>query len=138
MEGTPMYNFSVKSVIHDYEVQFIDNLKQSIDSVLKEGDYIIIDNIVKDLYKEHLQEALDTHKFIGIDANETTKSYQGVEPVIEELIQNGFRKNHRLVAIGGGITQDVTAFISSIMYRGVSWIFYPTTLLAQGDSWVVG
>jgi 3-dehydroquinate synthase len=50
------------------------------------------------------------------------------------LIDNGFRKNHRLVAVGGGITQDVTAFIASILYRGVSWLFFPTTLLAQGDS----
>ncbi|WP_150081661.1 AroB-related putative sugar phosphate phospholyase (cyclizing) [Chlorobium limicola] len=134
MGDIQMYNFKVTSIIHDYEVHFIDSLKQSIDSVLMEGDYIIIDNIVKDLYDEYLQDALDTHKFIGIDANEKTKSYQGVESVIEELIQNGFRKNHRLVAIGGGITQDVTAFISSIMYRGVNWIFYPTTMLAQGDS----
>lgn len=39
-----------------------------------------------------------------------------------------------MIAIGGGITQDVTAFISSIMYRGVNWLFFPTTLLAQGDS----
>ena len=55
-------------------------------------------------------------------------------PVIQHLIDNGFRKNHRLFGIGGGITQDITAFTSSIMYRGVDWLFYPTTLLAQGDS----
>ena len=50
------------------------------------------------------------------------------------LIEKGFRKNHRLIAVGGGITQDVTAFIASILYRGVQWYFFPTTLLAQGDS----
>lgn len=42
--------------------------------------------------------------------------------------------NHRLVAIGGGITQDVTAFIASVLYRGVGWIFVPTNLLSQCDS----
>ncbi|MCP5049642.1 MAG: 3-dehydroquinate synthase, partial [bacterium] len=62
------------------------------------------------------------------------KSYQGSIPIIENLIEKGFRKNHRLIAVGGGVTQDVTAFTASIMYRGVSWLFYPTTLLAQGDS----
>ena len=50
------------------------------------------------------------------------------------MIEKGFRKNHRLIAVGGGITQDVTAFIASILYRGVQWYFFPTTLLAQGDS----
>ena len=129
-----MYNFTVKSIIHDYEVLFIDDLKSALDSELCEGDYIIIDNKVKKLYDEHLKDALQSHSFIGIDATENQKSYQGIIPVIQELIENGFRKNHRLVAIGGGIVQDVTAFISSIMYRGVKWLFFPSTLLSQGDS----
>ena len=50
------------------------------------------------------------------------------------MINCGFRKNHRLIGIGGGIIQDITAFIASIMYRGVDWFLFPTTLLAQGDS----
>ena len=32
------------------------------------------------------------------------------------------------------ITQDTTAFMASILYRGVDWYFFPTSLLAQGDS----
>jgi len=134
MEDLPMYNFKVKSIIHDYEVKFIDNLEVTLGSVLKEGDFIIIDNKVKKLYSSFLEKSLQNNPHIGIDATEPQKSYQGIIPIIEQLIENGFRKNHRLIAIGGGITQDVTAFISSIMYRGVNWIFFPTTLLAQGDS----
>lgn len=129
-----MYNFKVKSIIHDYEVKFIDNVKKTLEEELCEGDFIIIDNNVKMLYSEMLEDALKNYAHIGIDAIEPQKSYQGIIPVIEHLIENGFRKNHRLIAIGGGITQDITAFISSIMYRGVSWLFLPTTLLAQGDS----
>ena len=129
-----MSDFSVKSIIHDYEVLFIEDTKSILLETLKEGDYIIIDNKIKKLYANQLQSVLDSNKFIGIDANETQKSYQGIIPVIQELIDGGFRKNHRLVAVGGGITQDVTAFISSIMYRGVNWFFFPTTLLAQCDS----
>ncbi len=134
MEGFQMYNFKVKSVIHDYEVQFIDNVKTTLEQNLIEGDFIIIDNKVKELYPTALGEILNSYVFIGIDASEPQKSYQGIIPIIQYLIENGFRKNHRLIAIGGGITQDVTAFISSIMYRGVGWLFFPTTLLAQGDS----
>ncbi|NHZ85202.1 MAG: 3-dehydroquinate synthase [Planctomycetia bacterium] len=134
MEGLQTYNFKVKSIIHDYEVQFIDNVKKTLEEELCEGDFIIIDNKVKTLYYETLEESLNTYSHIGIDATETQKSYQEIIPIIQHLIDNGFRKNHRLIAIGGGITQDVTAFISSIMYRGVSWLFLPTTLLAQGDS----
>lgn len=129
-----MYNFSVKSSIHDYEVLFIENTKKTLQEVLKKGDVIIIDKKVEELYEEELSEALDSYYHISIDATEQQKSYQGAMPVIQDLIDKGFRKNHRLIAIGGGITQDLTAFMSSILYRGVDWFFFPTSLLAQGDS----
>lgn len=134
MAASQSYNFTVKSNIHDYEVHFINDVKATLASELKDGDFIIIDNKVKALYPEWFEEALDNYNYIGIDASEPQKSYQEVEPVINTLIENGFRKNHRLIAVGGGITQDVTAFIASILYRGVQWYFFPTTLLAQGDS----
>jgi len=129
-----MYNFNIKSIVHDYDVQFIDNLSVTLKENLKDGDFIIIDNNVKRLYADDVNDLLVQYSHIGIDANEGQKSYQGIIPIIENLIENGFRKNHRLIAIGGGITQDITAFVSSIMYRGVSWVFFPSTLLAQGDS----
>jgi 3-dehydroquinate synthase len=134
MEGTPLYNFSIKSQIHDYDVQFVDNLIETLAKELIGNDFLIIDNKVRELYSKQLDDVLEKYQFIGIDATEQQKSYEGLIPIIQSLIENGYRKNHRLVAIGGGITQDVTAFIASIMYRGVNWLFFPSTLLAQGDS----
>ncbi len=129
-----MYNFKISSVVNDYDVSFVDTFSTILTEILLEGDVIIIDSKVRKLYSKQLDTILAQVKHIIIDANEKQKSYQGLIPIIEELINGGFRKNHRLIAIGGGITQDITAFISSIMYRGVDWIFFPTTLLAQGDS----
>lgn len=129
-----MYNFTVKSVVHDYDVQFISNTNEVLNEELKEGDVLIIDKNIKRLYADVLEDVLNKFKHIEVEAIEPNKSYQGVMPIMNNLIENGFRKNHRLIAIGGGITQDITAFIASIMYRGVSWYFFPTSLLAQGDS----
>lgn len=126
-------SFIVKSSIQDYEVHLIDSLVASLNEIYRDGDYIIVDNRVAQLNAD-LEEALEGKKVIRIDALEKTKSYEGVIPFIQELITNGFKRNNRLFAIGGGITQDVTAYIASILYRGVGWIFFPTTLLAQGDS----
>jgi len=39
-----------------------------------------------------------------------------------------------MISIGGGIVQDITGFAASTIYRGINWIFVPTTLLAQSDS----
>jgi len=134
MEGIQLSNFIVKSSIHDYEVMFINDLKVALKENVLNDDFIIVDNKIIDLYGSIIKEVLVVNNLICINANETQKSYEGIIPVIKQLIDNGFRKNNRLVAIGGGITQDVTAFISSIMYRGVNWIYFPTTLLAQCDS----
>ncbi len=129
-----MRDFTVKSIVHDYEVRFIEAAKHTLIQELELGDVIIIDNKVKANYSQLISGVNKEHVIIGIDADERQKSYQGLIPIIEKLIGRGFRKNHRLIGIGGGITQDITAFISSIMYRGVEWLFFPTTLLAQGDS----
>jgi len=129
-----MHNFTIKSTYRSYEVRFIEDTERILTDELKEGDFIIIDNNIVRLYQSTLKHILGNCRYYGIDATEYQKSYEGLIPVIDHLIRNDFKKNHRLIAIGGGITQDVTAFIASILYRGVSWIFFPTTLLAQGDS----
>jgi 3-dehydroquinate synthase len=129
-----MYNFKVKSKVHDYEVQFINDTATTLKNELKDGDIVIIDEKVKRLYADELDIVLTNNKTITIEANEKNKSYRGLIPIIEYLIDSGFRKNYRLFGIGGGIIQDITAFTASIIYRGVDWVFFPTTLLAQGDS----
>ncbi len=134
MEDIQVYDFHVKSRINDYSVYFRDNIKEILLKEAKEGDFFVIDSKVKSLYEEIFKEILNSHNCFEIDANETMKSYEGTIPVIDSLIRNGFKKKNRLFAIGGGITQDVTSFIASVLYRGVEWMFIPTSLLAQGDS----
>lgn len=133
MEDTQIFDFTVKSSIHDYSVNFISDFRDHLKNNLVVGDYIIIDNNILKIFKDDLK-ILENYNYIKIDANENQKSYEGLIPIIDSLINNGFKKNHRLIAIGGGITQDVTSFIASTLYRGVHWVFYPTSLLAQGDS----
>ena len=134
MEVLPVLDFTIKSSVHDYEVKFTENVPHVLKNVIRDGDVVIIDNKVKDLYPDLLKDSNNKINVICVDAREDHKSYERLIPIIQELINNGFRKNHRLIGIGGGIIQDITAFTASIMYRGVKWIFFPTTLLAQGDS----
>jgi len=127
-------DFIIKSIIHDYTVEFIDDTFDILNKEIKEGDVTIIDNKILELYPNIKDTLSYCSLLIGIDAMEKQKSYESLIPVINRLIESGFRKNNRLIAIGGGITQDITAFTASILYRGVEWLFFPTTLLAQGDS----
>ena len=117
-----MLDFKVKSRINDYHVYFINNALNIINEQTNDGDYIIIDRSIIENNNNYTKE-IKTENIIIIDANEKIKSYEGIIPIIFKLINSGFKKNNRLIAVGGGITQDLTAFISSILYRGVKWVF---------------
>ena len=134
MVDLQVLDFKVKSIIHDNEVNFINDFPTIIEKEIRNGDVVIMDQKIKELYPSITATIPENNLLIIIEAHEKQKSYEGLIPIINKLISGGFRKNHRLIGIGGGITQDITAFIASIMYRGVEWIFFPTTLLAQGDS----
>lgn len=134
MEDLQMSNIlSIKSSFGGYEVEFCDDIALILSKIIKKGDFIIIDQQIAD--KPDLKPFIVARKeIIIIEASENAKSYEGVIPVIDKLIRGGFKKNNTLIAFGGGVTQDITSFIASILYRGVGWIFFPTTLLAQADS----
>lgn len=129
---------TIKSSIRNYEVFFSTSLSDSLKCTLLPDDVLIVDRKVFSHLAEQAQNIIVDHKHIFIDATEDQKNYIALTPVIEQVIKNKFRKNNRLIAIGGGITQDISGFIASIMYRGVEWLFFPTTLLAQADSCIGG
>jgi len=107
----------------------------SLQDLLSRGvcHYLVDANVAR-LYPEQLHAVLDHPHTLVIEATEENKSIQKVVPVIEKLVANRARRDHILVAIGGGIIQDITCFIASTLLRGMMWRFLPTTLLAQADS----
>ncbi len=122
----------VNSQVQSYQVFFTKRTKQNLEDELLEGDIIILDKIIYERYPL-LFDKID-NKFILIEASEKAKTYNEIELIIYQIVEMGFRKNNKLIAIGGGITQDITSFIAFIIYRGVDWIFFPTNLLSQCDS----
>jgi 3-dehydroquinate synthase len=117
-----------------YTVVF-DNTLLSDPARLFEGEpHFLIDANVARLYASSLQTILDHPNAIIIEATEENKSIEKIIPVLERLVLNKVRRDHTLVAIGGGIIQDITCFIASTLLRGIPWRFVPTTLLAQADS----
>jgi 3-dehydroquinate synthase len=129
MEGLHVLN--IKSHSCDYCVE-IDNQIKTNGKIPSLGTHFVIDKKVYETLPDELK--LSLFNVVLIEANEQTKSYQGIEPIIVELLQQNLRRDSTLVAIGGGITQDITCFIAATFMRGIKWAFVPTTLLAQADS----
>lgn len=125
---------SIKSHRGLYSVLFDDRLLTKSEQLVTGQPHFVVDANVARLYADRLQPVLDHPRAVVIEATEENKSIERVVPVIERLVANKARRDHALVAIGGGIIQDITCFIASTLLRGMTWKFVPTTLLAQADS----
>lgn len=109
-----------------------------LETGLRKNEFLIIDAAVSKLYREVLGSSLNSHAVLCIEATEENKSLEKMSDYCLALIRQGIKRGDLLVAVGGGIIQDITAFIAAVLFRGMSWRFYPTTLLAQADSCIGG
>ena len=130
-----MFDFmEIKSGKGVYRVEFDETSFTKAGPFLDGEVHIIIDSNLVDLYPNLMAELIKHHRIIVIEANENSKAISEVLPVIEQLLNNGVRRGHTLLAIGGGVIQDIVCFISSVLFRGLDWKFIPTTLVSQADS----
>jgi len=125
---------SIKSRFRNYEVNFINDFAETIKQTYIENTFFIIDKKLAELYKDATNGISLKYDILFIEAIEENKTLDYCQTVIGTLIEKNIRKDSMLIGIGGGVIQDITAFVSSILYRGIRWNFYPTTLLAQADS----
>ena len=121
----------IKSMFREYQVLFVEDFTVPL---REEEGFFIIDSKIYEIYENVLADILSDNQILLITASEEKKTLEGCKRIIETLVERNIRKNHTLIAIGGGIIQDITSFIASILFRGIKWSFYPTTLLAQADS----
>tara|TARA_Y100000590_G_scaffold199112_1_gene226170 strand:+ start:2893 stop:4005 length:1113 start_codon:yes stop_codon:yes gene_type:complete len=101
---------------------------------------IICDNkIPKTLFKK-LINSLKKYdlKIYKLSANEKTKNLAVANKIIENLLKNNFNRSDCVIAFGGGILGDLSAFISNLTKRGLKFVNIPTTLLAQVDASIGG
>ena len=94
----------------------------------------IVDQNIAHKYDKRLDNILNSQKVLIIEATEENKSLDKFPAYVESLVKLKVKRGQKLVAIGGGIIQDITCFVATTMMRGLPWVFYPTTLLAQCDS----
>ena len=101
---------------------------------------LIIDNkIPKKFINEIIKSLKNKEKTIYyFNASEKNKSIASINKILDLLLKKNFHRNDCVISIGGGITGDVSGFVSSMFKRGIKFINIPTTLLAQIDSSIGG
>lgn len=89
---------------------------------------------VTDILKNKCKELIS----ITFDAGEENKTLDTVKMIYEKLILAKFDRKDLLIALGGGVTGDITGYAAATYLRGIDFVQIPTSLLAQVDSSIGG
>jgi 3-dehydroquinate synthase len=101
---------------------------------------IVSDQTVWAALGTRLQAGLGEIKAVPIilPAGEETKSWAGLQSVVDALLAHSLERQDHVIAFGGGVVGDLAGFASAIVNRGCHFVQIPTSLLAQVDSSVGG
>lgn len=125
---------TIHSNVRDYTVHFQDSaafIEQF--SRFPQRLFVIDENVWRHYGNGALACIPESDRML-FAVSEERKGLESVMEIYDRLMERAAKKNMTLISIGGGIVQDVTGFVASTLYRGLNWVFVPTTLLAQSDS----
>ena len=136
----------VKTKSKTYPIYFGNNIVNKAGWLIKKNlpnvkkICIISDNKLPKLLLKKLIKSLKKYelKIYKLSASERTKSFKVANKIIEQLLNDNFNKSDCVIAMGGGVLGDLSAFISNLTKRGLKFINIPTTLLAQADASIGG
>ena len=140
-------NIVTVSASKTYEVQIGHGLLPSLGekaAALCKGRTacIVSDDTVAALYEKTARKSLENAGFTVFTYvfphGERSKSGENFLKLLSFLAQNHLTRADLLVALGGGVTGDLTGFAAACYLRGISCIQVPTTVLAMVDSSVGG
>ena len=76
--------------------------------------------------------------FLFVPDGERAKSFKELQKLYTQLLENRFERGSLIIGFGGGVVGDLAGFVAATFLRGVAFVQYPTTLLAQVDSSIGG
>ena len=104
--------------------------------------FIVSNTTVAPLYAKTLTNTLTqlgkTVRLLELPDGESSKDWQHLQLIFDELLAHGADRQSMIVALGGGVVGDMAGFGAASFMRGIRFIQVPTTLLAQVDSSVGG
>lgn len=128
----------IQSATKKYEVSIHSSLDPVKDMAVDEKTFVVIDKQVYELYCGQLFQNIPQDRLYLLEATEVNKVLDTALDICERMTSIPAKRNAKLISLGGGIVQDVTGFAANILYRGIHWTFFPTTLLASCDSCIGG
>lgn len=129
-------SYSNQTVDVFIENHLIDHIQDYLNQ--EEHYFIITDQIVASKYLDSIIKQIAHYDLFILSSGELSKNFDDVKKIITHLMAANIQKKDYLLALGGGVVGDITAFVASIYKRGVKFIAIPTTLTSQVDSCLGG
>jgi len=133
---------------HCYNIELQYSFDELADSLKKLGMSdrricIVSDSNVDALYGQTVQQLLLDGEFSSVfrfvfPAGEEHKTLDVITDLYEFLIQHSFDRSDVLLALGGGVTGDMTGYAAATYLRGIRFVQIPTSLLSMVDSSIGG
>ena len=136
----------VRTKSKTYPIYFGSNVLSKAGKIIKKNlphvkkICIIADNKLPKFFLRKLTKSLKNYnlKIFKLTASEKIKNLKVANRIIEKLLIDNFNRSDCVIALGGGVLGDLSAFISNLTKRGLKFINIPTTLLAQVDASIGG
>ena len=130
----------VKTSLGGYDIILergaIARIKEFID--LSGKTLIVTDDGVPKQYSETVASQCINPYIVCLKQGEGSKNLANFEHLLAKLVEYGFTRTDRIIAVGGGVVGDLAGFTASAYMRGIEFINVPTTLLSQIDSSIGG
>lgn len=94
-------------------------------------------NIPLEYVNKVLNSCLKGH-LVTLNPGEESKCFDNYLKLNKILLENEFSRTDAIVALGGGVIGDLSAFVASTYMRGIDFYNIPTSLLAMVDSSIGG
>ncbi len=122
---------------------FLDSVGEMLVQIKKPCRAVIVsDDTVFALYGERVKKSLTNYGYSVCEFvfphGEESKSLENFGKIQEFCAENRITRTDLFVALGGGVTGDLTGFAASSYLRGVDFVQIPTTVLSMVDSSVGG
>src|SRR5437763_1684034 len=119
LPSTAPEDLIIQSHTGPYRVSFDDGAMAQLNAQPSPSHHFIVDEKVAHLYVGDLANVLTSGSVLRIEATENNKSLDKFPGYVEQLVAHGVRRGQVLVAIGGGIIQDITCFLAATLLRGL-------------------
>ena len=136
IQASRTYEVCIEHGILDRAGELLRSLSGARTAVIVTGEH------VGPLYAERLGRSLESADFRVLQwthpSGERYKTLETYGRLLSYLAENRVGRGDLLLALGGGVTGDLTGFAAATYQRGMDYAQIPTTLLAMVDSSVGG